>query len=478
MSSLFTLIAVYALLVFGVIFCFFGRFPGQILAYAGLLLAHFTIANQAYPIWLLVVCGVLVVASIIVNKAVAPKLASKVHEYGKAGKRGAIVGSILSLFCIMAELDDVVIIILFFVLPYLFAFIFEFIAQKSAKEGALRALGAYTHFATTTLINLAICAFCAFVVINGWTVKAAEKVASTYYDEYGNAVGEYMGDALKGMKDLSKLMEYEAEATSNMNSLIKKYQAACKNGEVMKAAQMMAVLSQHEDKISKKQQEKIEKATLLLDDKYLEEYGDCLKALENVWNQDGVDDKEDYEKPSQLSSQDEAAYLKMVDRYERLVEKFISKQKKEGSFDSELYGEIREMEGIINESIDNCSSNLSQRFYDLERKFSMAATFGSEGEDVGDVTDDDTMDDEEQVVVPTSAPIRSVVVTGTSVRVRKGPGLNYDPITDDSGKSIHPDKGQRLEYLGEAEEFYHVKFKGYDCWISKQFSVASTDPVK
>ena len=45
MSSLFTLIAVYALLVFGVIFCFFGRFPGQILAYAGLLLAHFTAAS-------------------------------------------------------------------------------------------------------------------------------------------------------------------------------------------------------------------------------------------------------------------------------------------------------------------------------------------------------------------------------------------------------------------------------------------------
>ena len=31
------MIAVYALLVFGILFCFFGRFPGQILAYAGLL---------------------------------------------------------------------------------------------------------------------------------------------------------------------------------------------------------------------------------------------------------------------------------------------------------------------------------------------------------------------------------------------------------------------------------------------------------
>lgn len=85
---------------------------------------------------------------------------------------------------------------------------------------------------------------------------------------------------------------------------------------------------------------------------------------------------------------------------------------------------------------------------------------------------------QEQAVVRTSTPIRSVVVTGTNVRVRKGPGLNFDPITDYSGKNIHPDKGQRLEYLGEAEDFYRIKFRGYECWISKQFAVASTDPVE
>lgn len=37
--------------------------------------------------------------------------------------------------------------------------------------------------------------------------------------------------------------------------------------------------------------------------------------------------------------------------------------------------------------------------------------------------------------------IRSVVVTGTDVRVRTGPGLEYDPITDSRGKNIHPAKG-------------------------------------
>ena len=395
MSSIFTLIAVYALLVFGVIFCFFGRFPGQVLAYAGLLLAYFTIAEQAYPVWLLVVCGVLVVASIIFNKTIAPKLASKVHEYGKAGKWGTIVGSIVSLFCIMAELNDIVVIVLFFVLPYLFAFIFELIAKKNAQEGAFRALGAYTHFATTTLINLAISAFCCFVVITGWTFKAADEVVSIY-DEYENFMEEYMGDSVKGMKDLSRLLSaYEADATNNMNSLIKKYQAACKNGEVVKAAQMMAVLSQYEDKIGKKQLEKIEKATLSIDDKYLEEYENILEALENVWNQDDFvdeeDDEENDEEPAQFSSEDEARYLKMVDRYEKLVERFISKQKNEGSFDYELYEEVSELGEIINESINSCSSDLNKRFNNLETVFSMAAMFGSEGEEgIGDVADDDT----------------------------------------------------------------------------------------
>lgn len=474
MSEIFTLIGVYALLAFGIIFCFFGRFPGQILAYAGLLLAYFTIANQAYPVWLLIVCGVLVVASIIVNITVAPKLASKVHEYGKAGKRGTIVGSILSLFCIMAELNDIVVIVLFFVLPYLFAFIFELIARKNAKEGVMRALGAYTHFAITTLINLAICAFCFFVVLTGWTFKAAEEVASIY-DEYENVVEDYLGDTFKGMEDLSKLLsEYEADATKNMNSLIKKYQAACKNGDVMKAAQIMAVLSQYGDKISEKQQEKIEKATHSLDDNYLEEYAGIVKALETVWDQGDDDDDEAHEKPAQSSSKDETPSLKMVDRYGKLVEKFISKQKTEDVFDYELYEEINELGEIINGSIDSYSSDLSRRFNDLEMVFSRAALFGSEG----DVADDNTVDDEEQSVVRNYAPIRSIIVTGTDVRVRKGPGLNYDPITDNNGKNIHPDKGQRLEYLGEAEEFYRVRFKGHECWISKQFAIASTDPVE
>lgn len=98
--------------------------------------------------------------------------------------------------------------------------------------------------------------------------------------------------------------------------------------------------------------------------------------------------------------------------------------------------------------------------------------------DIASVVESVKTPQQEKDIVLVSTPIRSVVVTGTNVRVRKGPGLNYDPITDFYGKNIHPDKGQRLEYLGEATDFYRVRFRGHECWISKQFAIASTDPVK
>ena len=111
----------------------------------------------------------------------------------------------------------------------------------------------------------------------------------------------------------------------------------------------------------------------------------------------------------------------------------------------------------------------------------------AETEDVGDLIEDDLSDaviaaaeaaaEEVLAAASASSPIRSIIVTGDKVRVRKGPGLDYDPVTDASGKNIHPEKGDVLEYLGEAPEFYRVRFRGYECWISKQFAIASDKSV-
>lgn len=162
------LLTVYSLLVFGIILCFFGKFPGQVLAYAGMLTAAFSLKNHFYPTWLLIVCGVLVVASIIVNKVYAPKLAKKVYDFGKGGRLGTIFGSILSLFFIPAFDNEYVVLVILFVFPYLIAFVCEFISQRNFGEAAKRAGGAYTLFAVSTFINLAISVFCAGQVLFGW----------------------------------------------------------------------------------------------------------------------------------------------------------------------------------------------------------------------------------------------------------------------------------------------------------------------
>lgn len=196
-----TLIAVYSLLALGILLCFIGKFPGQILAYAGMLVAAFAIKNHFYPTWLLILCGVLVVASIIFNKVVAPKLANKVYEFGKAGRLGTFFGSILSILLIFALENEYVILAVFFIFPYLLAFLFELISQKNAGEAAKRAGGAYTLFAATTLVNLVICLFCAGQVIYGWVgngpiFKGIKEVASVNREQSIQSGSSYISSVL------------------------------------------------------------------------------------------------------------------------------------------------------------------------------------------------------------------------------------------------------------------------------------------
>lgn len=60
-----------------------------------------------------------------------------------------------------------------------------------------------------------------------------------------------------------------------------------------------------------------------------------------------------------------------------------------------------------------------------------------------------------------------VVVDGVNVRLRRTPAINNTNIIIEP---IHPANGEFLEYLGETSDFYKVRFKGYDAYISKQFS--------
>lgn len=187
------LITVYALLCFGILFCFFGKFPGQVLAYAGMLVSHFWVGIE-YPVWVLIVCGVLVVASIVINKTLVPKLATKIHEFGKAGKVGTTIGSILSIFVLAGISNSIVGLIVFIVLPYLLAFIFEMISKKNVAEGAKRGLSAYTMFAVSTLLNLIISVFCFLEVITG----------GHFFEYMGNSIKAAKTEAVEEVEDVDE----------------------------------------------------------------------------------------------------------------------------------------------------------------------------------------------------------------------------------------------------------------------------------
>lgn len=63
-----------------------------------------------------------------------------------------------------------------------------------------------------------------------------------------------------------------------------------------------------------------------------------------------------------------------------------------------------------------------------------------------------------------------VVINGTGVRMRLGPGTEYDYPVTSSGRAYTVPKGTSLPYLGESGNWNKVMFEGSAYWVSKDFS--------
>lgn len=70
----------------------------------------------------------------------------------------------------------------------------------------------------------------------------------------------------------------------------------------------------------------------------------------------------------------------------------------------------------------------------------------------------------------TVASASMVEVTGTGVRLRKGPGLNYDFLKGKNGSIRGPKKGERLVCIGETSDWYKVKYANGTYYIFKQYA--------
>ena len=63
-----------------------------------------------------------------------------------------------------------------------------------------------------------------------------------------------------------------------------------------------------------------------------------------------------------------------------------------------------------------------------------------------------------------------VRVKSNGVRLRYGPSTSDKVFTDANGKSIYPSSGDKLAYLGESNDFYKVRYKQHELYISKRYS--------
>lgn len=63
-----------------------------------------------------------------------------------------------------------------------------------------------------------------------------------------------------------------------------------------------------------------------------------------------------------------------------------------------------------------------------------------------------------------------VIINGTELRLRLGPSTSAETFKWDDGTNRHPNKGEKYRYLGESGDFYKIDYKGYELWVSKQYT--------
>lgn len=150
------------LIALGFLGCFINKVPGPLLAFIGVLITVF-FGDVNANVWMLVLVGVLVIASMIVSKKLLPKLGEKVHPFGKGGSWGTTVGSIIGLLILAGSSNAsavgmiICFVLAFFGLPYIFAFVFEFISNKNASVALKAAGGALVTFLASTVLKLVVC---------------------------------------------------------------------------------------------------------------------------------------------------------------------------------------------------------------------------------------------------------------------------------------------------------------------------------
>ena len=168
------------LMLIGLLGCFVYKIPGPLLAFIGVLCFQFGTDYQPFTTTSLILCALMVVACKLVEKY-AQKFIGIFAEFGKGGRRGCTIGSLLGIFIVLCSEGSTgylifMLILGLVVIPFVCALIGEYIVRKD-KDAALKAgIGAFVNYVISTVLQLAVCIFCLYTAFGSMGEKADAEV--------------------------------------------------------------------------------------------------------------------------------------------------------------------------------------------------------------------------------------------------------------------------------------------------------------
>lgn len=151
MDVFFIIIGILCLIA-GLIGCFLPILPGPPIAYAGVLLLHFTDKVQ-YSTTQLVIWLIIVIILQVLDYFV-PLLGSKYSGGSKSGTRGCLIGTIIGLFFMPWGI---------IIGPFLGAVIGEMLAGREIAKALKSGIGSLAGFLLGTLLKCMVCGYFIYV---------------------------------------------------------------------------------------------------------------------------------------------------------------------------------------------------------------------------------------------------------------------------------------------------------------------------
>lgn len=148
--EIFLLILAAVLIIIGIIGSVMPILPGPPIAYAGLIIMHFTAPDYQVSLWFLIPLAVITLAIAILDYLL-PSMGTKYFGGTKYGSRGSNVGLIIGVFTSWLGPWGIIIG------PFLGALVGELIGGQNFSAALRSAFGSFLGFLTGTFMKIVVC---------------------------------------------------------------------------------------------------------------------------------------------------------------------------------------------------------------------------------------------------------------------------------------------------------------------------------